>query len=90
MTTVRSRVLSDEMARAVRHRRLWRPAHLPILITAGLLVLLAGAVIDIVAHVGLATPFGPHGEDAGHIITLLGMALIFARVFSLGLQSHRR
>jgi hypothetical protein len=61
-----------------------------VLIAAGLLVLMAGASIDIAVHIGLPTPFGPHGEDFGHLVTILGMALILVRVFYVGLQSHRR
>lgn len=63
-------------------RRGWRVATAgrPALAVAGLPLLLAGGVVDLVSHAGVALPSAAAG--AGHLVVLVGMILTLAGVLT--------
>jgi len=67
---------------------------LPLMILIGLVLMAAGALLDVVIQVGTASHHAQHqgfgGAHVGHLIAIAGMVLVLAGVVAHGVRSHRR
>lgn len=66
---------------------------LPILMLGGLLVMLAGGLLDVVLHLApLAHDHegGPVSEHVAHVVGIAGMSFVLAGLVLHGARRHRR
>lgn len=81
---------------AIRELRVLRQLRaLPVLTRAGLAVLVAGALMDLAAHLAIAAPAAGHGheftpaEAVAHVVVFAGMALVLLGVVVDGARRTR-
>lgn len=70
-----------------------RARHLPLVILIGLVLMAAGALLDVVFQVGPASHHGHEGlggDHIGHLVAIAGMALVLVGVVAHGVRNRRR
>ena len=71
-----------------------RARHLPLVILIGLVLMAAGALLDVVFQLGPASHHGHQRASGrshiGHLVAIAGMALVLVGVVAHGVRNHRR
>ena len=79
-------MLAIDLARKTRQ--------LPLVILIGLVLMAAGALLDVVMQLGTASHHVHHegfrGAHVGHLIAIAGMVFVLVGVVAHGVRSHRR
>jgi len=66
---------------------------MPLMILIGLVLVAAGALLDVVIQLGTSSHHGHEafgGAHIGHLVAIAGMVLVFVGVVAHGVRSHRR